>query len=278
MARLCDTNLCSGCSACAAVCPQNCITMVQDDEGFRRPKVDAARCAECGLCTRTCPVLSAPETNPMPLAFAAQNREDAVRELSTSGGVFTLLARHTLEQGGVVFGAAYDADFKVEHRMVETPEMLTALRGAKYAQSDLGDTFRQVKEQLSCGRKVLFFTNNASHSHTFYYAKLARLGFDPQPGEIMSSGDVTAAFLNTHRAGKSVYLLGTPELWDEFKRAGIPMICNRDGSLVTPESKPDIVVTSFDTTLTYEKLTYACTFIREGAEYLTQPSSSTKSS
>ena len=156
MARLCDTNLCSGCSACAAVCPQNCITMVQDDEGFRRPKVDAARCAECGLCTRTCPVLSAPDTNPMPLAFAAQNREDAVRELSTSGGVFTLLARHTLEQGGVVFGAAYDADFKVEHRMVETPEMLTALRGAKYAQSDLGDTFRQVKEQLSCGRKVLF--------------------------------------------------------------------------------------------------------------------------
>ena len=127
---------------------------------------------------------------------------------------------------------------------------------------------RFINRLRQSGWKVLFFTNNASHSHTFYYAKLARLGFDPQPGEIMSSGDVTAAFLNTHRAGKSVYLLGTPELWDEFKRAGVPMISGRDGSLVTPESKPDIVVTSFDTTLTYEKLTYACTFIREGAEYL----------
>lgn len=156
MARLCDTNLCSGCSACAAVCPHACITMVRDEEGFRRPRVDAARCVECGLCSKACPVLSAPETHPMPTAYAAKNRDGAVRELSTSGGVFTLLARHTLEQGGVVFGAAYDADFKVEHRMVETPEMLSALRGAKYAQSDPGDTFRQVQEQLARGRKVLF--------------------------------------------------------------------------------------------------------------------------
>ena len=156
MARLCDTNLCTGCTACAAVCPHSCITMVQDSEGFRRPRVDAGRCVECGLCTRACPVLSAPDTHPMPAAFAAKNKEDTVRELSTSGGVFTLLARHILDQGGAVFGAAYDADFKVEHRMVETAEMLSALRGAKYAQSDLGDTYRQVKEQLSRGRKVLY--------------------------------------------------------------------------------------------------------------------------
>ncbi|MBR5537698.1 MAG: Coenzyme F420 hydrogenase/dehydrogenase, beta subunit C-terminal domain [Clostridia bacterium] len=156
MARLCDTNLCSGCTACAAACPHDCITMVQDPEGFRRPKVDTVRCVECGLCAKVCPVLSAPDTHPIPDAFAARNKDNSVRELSTSGGVFTLLARHTLEQGGAVFGAAYDADFKVEHRMVETPEMLTTFRGAKYAQSDLGDTFRRVKEQLALGRKVLF--------------------------------------------------------------------------------------------------------------------------
>ena len=63
---------------------------------------------------------------------------------------------------------------------------------------------RYINRLRASGRRVLFFTNNASHSHTFYYAKLARLGFDPQPGEVMSSGDVTAAFLNTHRAGKTV--------------------------------------------------------------------------
>lgn len=127
---------------------------------------------------------------------------------------------------------------------------------------------RYINHLRESGHRVLFFTNNASHSQRFYYGKLARLGFDPQPGEIMSSGDVTAAFLTRNRPGKQVYLLGTPELWDEFHRAGVPMICDRDGKLTDPAAKADIVVTSFDTTLTYEKLTHACTFIREGAEYL----------
>ena len=127
---------------------------------------------------------------------------------------------------------------------------------------------RFIRNLRASGRQVLFFTNNASHSQRFYYGKLARLGFDPQPGEIMTSGDVTAAFLNRNRPGKKVYLLGTPELWDEFRRAGVPMICDRDGKLTEPGACADIVVTSFDTTLTYEKLTLACDFIRGGAEYL----------
>ena len=127
---------------------------------------------------------------------------------------------------------------------------------------------RYIHHLRESGRRVLFFTNNASHSQEFYYAKLGRLGFDPQPGEIMSSGDVTAAFLTRNRPGKTVYLVGTPELWDEFQRAGVPMICDRDGKLTDPDAKPDIVVTSFDTTLTYEKLDNACRLVRGGAEYL----------
>ena len=156
MARLCDPILCSGCTACASVCPYDCISMKSDAEGFRRPVVDTARCVECGLCSKACPVLNTPSTTHLPLAYAVKNKDEAVRSVSTSGGVFTLLAEHILAQGGVVFGAAYDADFRVEHRMVESPQMLSALRGAKYAQSDLGDSFRQVKQQLALGKKVLF--------------------------------------------------------------------------------------------------------------------------
>lgn len=120
---------------------------------------------------------------------------------------------------------------------------------------------RFLKRLQRSGRKVLFFTNNASHSGEFYLEKLTRLGFSPRADEIMTSGDVTIEFLKRHRAGKRVYLVGTDELMEEFRRRGIALA---DKSAKTC----DIVVTSFDTSLTYEKLNAACRFIRGGAEYL----------
>ena len=111
------------------------------------------------------------------------------------------------------------------------------------------------------GKRVLFFTNNASHSPEFYLEKLTRLGFAPDRSEILTAGDVTVEFLLRHRAGKSVYLVGTPELEGQFKNAGVPLVSE-------DAERADIVVTSFDTTLTYKKLEAACRFIREGAEYI----------
>lgn len=111
------------------------------------------------------------------------------------------------------------------------------------------------------GRRVLFFTNNASHALPFYLEKLTRLGFSPRPDEIMTSGDVTKVFLGRRRAGKSVYLVSTDELLADFKNDGINIV---DGNV----DRADIVITSFDTSLTYEKLNNACRLIRGGAEYL----------
>lgn len=111
----------------------------------------------------------------------------------------------------------------------------------------------------SSGKRVLFFTNNASHSPDFYLEKLTRLGFAPSTDEILTSGNVTIEFLNRYRAGKSVYLVGTPELEEQFRQAGI--------MLADESANADIVVTSFDTTLTYAKLDAACRMIRGGAEY-----------
>ncbi len=129
-----------------------------------------------------------------------------------------------------------------------------------------GSAVRFINELRKNGKKVIFFTNNASHSPDFYMEKLERLGFAPSRQELCTSGDVTCAFLNLHRPGKRVYLVGTPELYDQFRGYGIPMACDRDG--ICGEQEPDIVITSFDTTLTYYKIERACAFIRSGAEYL----------
>ncbi len=115
------------------------------------------------------------------------------------------------------------------------------------------------------GRRVLFFTNNASHSPEFYTAKLTRLGFAPQSGEIATSADVTLAFLRSKRPEKSVYLVGTPELEGQFTASGITPVPT---DAVLHGARADIVVTSFDTTLTYAKLDAACRLIRGGAEYI----------
>lgn len=111
------------------------------------------------------------------------------------------------------------------------------------------------------GKRVMFFTNNASHNPKYYLDKLTHLGFSPDRSEILTAGDVTAQFLLRHRAGKSVYLVGTPELEAQFLEAGVNLVDD-------DAKKADIVVTSFDTTLTYKKLEVACDHIRHGAEYL----------
>ena len=120
---------------------------------------------------------------------------------------------------------------------------------------------RFIKHLRENGKKVLFFTNNASHTDAFYLKKLDRLGFAPLDDEIMTSGDVTLEFLKRYRSGKTVYLVGTDELTEEYRAAGIPLLRG-------DEEKADIVITSFDTSLTYAKLESACRFVRNGAEYL----------
>jgi len=120
---------------------------------------------------------------------------------------------------------------------------------------------RFINNLRAAGKRVLFFTNNASHTTAYYVEKLTKLGFSPTPDEIMTSGDVTIEYLKRHRAGKSVYLVGTDELVENFRENKIPMLTGKEASA-------DIVVTSFDTTLTYEKLDNACRLVRGGAEYL----------
>lgn len=108
------------------------------------------------------------------------------------------------------------------------------------------------------GKNFIFFTNNSSKSPVNYINKLANMNCHIERNQIMTSGDVTIEFLNRNRAGQTVYLVGTPALEESFREAGVPLV----------NDNPDVVVIGFDTTLTYEKLERACTFIRNGAEFL----------
>ncbi len=107
------------------------------------------------------------------------------------------------------------------------------------------------------GATYLFFTNNASRAKDTYVSRLNGMGIPAGPENILTSAETTIAFLKQHRPGKSVYVVGTPDLIRSFEDAGICV-----------EEDASIVVASFDTTLTYDKLEKACRYIREGAEFI----------
>ncbi|MHB9941098.1 (4Fe-4S)-binding protein [Clostridium sporogenes] len=147
---------CSGCHACANVCPTNCITMIEDKEGFLYPKVNSAKCINCGLCEKACPIINNKERVNDTTAYACINKDERIRFESSSGGVFTLLAESIINNGGVVFGAGFDDGLNLVHSYTDTIEGLSKFRGSKYLQSKIGETYKQAKECLEKGTKVLF--------------------------------------------------------------------------------------------------------------------------
>ncbi len=148
---------CSGCSACYSACPKNAIKMVADVEGFLYPQVDKTLCIDCGLCNKVCPIENKkPQIQKQPKAYAGKYNDDFIRHLSSSGGIFTAIATYVLGKGGVVFGVVFNDDFSVSHKAVECEEDLGALRGSKYLQSRIEDTYLQAEKYLKDGRLVLF--------------------------------------------------------------------------------------------------------------------------
>ncbi|MBR2023821.1 MAG: Coenzyme F420 hydrogenase/dehydrogenase, beta subunit C-terminal domain [Clostridia bacterium] len=158
MIKIVEKSKCSGCYACAMVCPKSCITMTTDEEGFWYPEVDIKSCINCGGCVRVCPIQrpNFSKRDKHLTAYAVKHKEDYIRLNSSSGGVFSALASYVLEKGGVVFGAGFDKNFNIIHKCVESVENLAILRGSKYVQSKIGEAYKEAENFLKYGRLVYF--------------------------------------------------------------------------------------------------------------------------
>lgn len=156
MIKIKDKKKCCGCTACASICPKHCISMKEDKEGFLYPEADASLCVECGACEKVCPVLHVGESRQPLHCYAAKNMDAEVLKKSSSGGIFSLLAQYAIqEKHGVVFGAKWESE-RVVHGAIESLDDLCKLRGSKYVQSDLQDSFKRVAAFLKDERFVLF--------------------------------------------------------------------------------------------------------------------------
>lgn len=158
MPKIVSIDNCVGCTACASICPKQCIEMKKDADGFSYPEVIyQLECVECGACEHVCPLLKNElEKKELPIAYAAVSEDEVLRAESSSGGIFTEIAKRIIEQDGVVYGAAYDDQFEVKHYCIDNEEELWKLRGAKYAESDIGTSFSDILDKLKKGQFVLF--------------------------------------------------------------------------------------------------------------------------
>lgn len=147
---------CVGCGLCVQVCPQKCITMKKDKNGFFMPQIQEENCIQCGLCLKKCSLENISFPSEEPNAFFGASKNLDIVKKSTSGGIFAAFANMVLSRGGVVFGAVYFPEDK-EVRHTSTEEVpLERMYRSKYVESNLADAYVKVQQKIDKGVPVLF--------------------------------------------------------------------------------------------------------------------------
>ncbi len=157
--EVCSKDICTGCAACKEKCPKSCIYMMKDEEGFLYPQIDTNICVNCGLCQRVCPALNKPKDEiykELPSAYAVVNKNENIRMKSSSGGVFSLLAKEVLKNNGVVFGTAFDETFQVITKCIEAERDIEEIYGSKYVQGSTNESYILAERFLEKGTMVLY--------------------------------------------------------------------------------------------------------------------------
>ncbi|MBQ9760435.1 MAG: polysaccharide pyruvyl transferase family protein [Clostridia bacterium] len=147
---------CSGCGACMNVCPFGAISMKENSEGFLFPVINSEKCTKCGLCYNRCPSVKFDDFFIETPTVYGMMAHDDIRETSSSGGMFSLLSEYVFSHNGIVCGVANTETFKLEFVFAENMEQLESIKGSKYYQAEVGNTYQKIKWYLDKGRTLLF--------------------------------------------------------------------------------------------------------------------------
>lgn len=148
---------CCGCSACEQICTYRALKIIPDNEGFLYPVLDPQKCTDCNLCEKVCPMLHGDDVKSEPSdAYAAVNKDINQLLGSSSGGIFSVIATHILELGGIVYGASFDDTMQLQHIGISQIDDLEQLRGSKYLQSNNKNVYSEIKESLKKGKWIYY--------------------------------------------------------------------------------------------------------------------------
>lgn len=154
-----DHKHCTGCGSCIEACPQLAVVKIRDKYKFIYPSIDKDVCTLCGRCVEVCPLdklLETPDRTFDTVYYAAKARAADALTDSHAGGIFPLLAKSVIAEGGVVYGCAFDENRHPRHIRAVSLRELEPLRGLKPVQSDTDGIYASVKDDAESGIPVLF--------------------------------------------------------------------------------------------------------------------------
>ena len=154
--QICSPDECTGCFACMNKCPKQAISCIIDIQGRTLPQIDPAECIKCMQCMQVCPQINLIELHEPQVCYAAQRVDETARNESASGGIGAILAERIIALGGCVYGAKILENGQVIHSRADTYEEALSFRKSKYVQSYIGNTYKDVLEQIKTGRNILF--------------------------------------------------------------------------------------------------------------------------
>ena len=153
--KICEDDKCMGCGACVMRCPAKAIRMLEDVEGFLRPSINLATCTNCNTCVRICPANDKTDSYNKQSYYALKSL-DSIREVSSSGGAFRVLAQSVIEQNGVVISSEMHTGWRIEHSIAHDMEEIERQGHTYYVQGKAYDQFPVAEKILNNGEKVLF--------------------------------------------------------------------------------------------------------------------------
>lgn len=154
--KLASKETCTGCSACAYICPKKCISFRTDGAyDIAYPVVDEGQCINCGKCQKVCPVLSPLEGRASLRAYAAWSSDTEERRTSASGGIAAEIYKYALECGWTIVGAAFDKDFQVCLQVSDKLDSIRRFKNSKYVFSSTNGLFQEMDMRLKSGSKMV---------------------------------------------------------------------------------------------------------------------------
>ena len=154
--EICNPKKCIGCGLCSKVCPKGAIEMVEDAYGFKYPKINMDKCIHCDLCRKNCPIKNKLEKSKYKKEYyAAKSKDKEAKKMSSSGGLFSVLAETCFKNHGTVYGCQME-NFKLKHIRITSKDELYKVKGSKYAQSNIIEIYDLVKKDLDDKKEVLF--------------------------------------------------------------------------------------------------------------------------